>query len=258
MNQRSIRFFLVTSSGRVGSKWIGSILRQNKNIIYENELMKVGYKCRGSATSVPTFKGVTAAFEWLESSDYKKEFPDNSSNAVGFKPVGPGCSFQSWLKDCGTGEVGDFRIIYLYRRNSVDVALSEIRLAQKSGNSEKLSKLSQIGVTVDTAGRVNASSPDQLATYIENINLQINRRFNQMMDLQFPILPVCYESLLQSEEKIVSRMFSFLGVHQIEYMQSNVAKRNPVTSYRESFVNWENLKTRIEKSKLLARFVLDQ
>ena len=62
---------------------------------------------------------------------------------------------------------------------------------------------------------------------------------------------------LQSEEKIVSRIF-LLGVHQIEYMQSNVAKRNPVTSYRESFVNWENLKTRIEKSNLLARFVLDQ
>ena len=53
----------------------------------------------------PTFKGVTAAFEWLESSEYKKEFPENSANAVGFKPVGPGCSFQSWLKDCGTGEV---------------------------------------------------------------------------------------------------------------------------------------------------------
>ena len=114
----------------------------------------------------------------------------------------------------------------MYRRNSVDVALSEIRLAQKLGNSEKLSKLSQIGVTVDTAGRVNASSTDQLATYIENINFQINRRFNQMMDLQFPILSVCYESLLQSEEKLVSRMFSFLGVHQFEYMQSNVAKRN--------------------------------
>ena len=282
------RFVLVTSSARVGSNWVRSLLNQHPMVHMESELLSLNgaLSLRADANATPFVAGqgaatsVDAAFSYtLRHSNFHTRRAEaqvseatvseavrseaigseTMGGAIGWKAGGPrmdvvcGCRIDALLAHALTHHHS--RLVYLYRKDAVAVALSKER-ARRS----RLYVLHARAASQHNASYVGSALPHTPATQSPPVSDAITisdvksfgddaqwlhehlTRFTASVERLAArpgarLLSLSYEELLDAPLAHLRRLFAFLGVDVCDVAMRQATARIGGTPLRRAVVN---------------------
>lgn len=250
------RFFLITPSGRTGSKWVGSILRQSNQIRYENEALKSDYSPRGTSSSPPKIKTISNVFDWLESKQYSLHERTSKIRAVGFKPSGPNVPSNCFIEWFNSKDYKPTKIIYLHRQNILNVVISLAKLLNKYENEKRLLEINEtFGIKILSNEQIIVQDIDLLISGLNALGKKNEKLLKTVMSFNLPVLPLCYETLLENGDTEFRKLFSFLNAEMPKLKTDLSTRRNPVLKYSEIIKNWEETSKHLIKNDYISSFL---
>ena len=209
------KFILLTIGGRVGSGWLGSMLRAHPRIRFEQELLKVGYKPRGT-TSQQRLSGMEDAFAWLASEEYSP-LDKPHVMAAGFKLGGPGVSVQNWLPWLAIHRP---KLLLLSRRHHVEQVLSAYQLRQGK------------------ADRVHINDIGAFIQEVQSLKPSLNRRRESLKKLNLQCMELEYEKLLKDADTELDKIFAYLALPPHRISHEGDTKKRGLQPVSQRIINW--------------------
>ena len=236
-------FVLVTSSARVGSNWLRSMVNQHPDALMEGELLSTtSYRELGFSFAYGVDAATAAAFAHVRAAAGRA-----ARKAYGWKAGGPGVTT---VCDCAPKDLlrlardtHHARLVYLHREDHTAVALS-YEFAKAEGQFVRSSE--------DVAAADAAAAPrrllriDPVGAWVKQVEEYAARgvKFRAMLDRNLgagTYLSLTYEELRADTDASMSRLFAFLGLPPCAVTSTTRTVKMLGDRFQASVSNWEEL-----------------